>query len=138
QGRIAKYPELAAGGKLAAVIVEPMEALDHIDCLPRLAGPEQCRGKAHGMERHIVLAQKLDVTDVVREPPVLPTPNVGALRSPFLGDRDIGDRRVEPDVEDLSLEAFARHRHAPIEVAGDAAVPQVRREPALRQRGYEW
>ena len=46
-----------------------METLDHVDGLPWLAGPDQGCRKADGMERHVVLAEKLDVFDVVGVPP---------------------------------------------------------------------
>ena len=92
-------------------------------------------GKAHRVKRHVVLAQELDVADVIRlPPPVLPATRRVLFR-PLLRRRDIGDRRVEPDIEHLVLEA--RHRHAPAEIAGDAAIAQIRREPALRQRRHE-
>src|SRR5262249_10760283 len=51
---------------------------------------------------------------------------------------DVADRRVEPDVEDLVLEARFRDRHAPVEVAGDAAVAQAFLQPLVRNRADQW
>ncbi len=88
------------------------------------------------MEGDVVLAHELDVADIVGAgvgaPPPAPVARLAVLGvlGPFLGRGDVFDRRVEPDVEHLVLEARARqpaprHRHAPGQVAGDAPVDQA-------------
>ena len=84
------------------------------------------------MEGDVVLAHEFDIADVGRAlvgaPPALPV----AIRlgvGPFPGGGDVFDRRVEPDVEDLVLEARPRQAvagdgHAPGQVAGDPTVDQ--------------
>ncbi len=84
------------------------------------------------MEGDIVLAHEFDVADVmgalVGPPPAFPVLALGV--GPLAGGGDVFDGGVEPDVEDLVLEArpglpAAGHRHAPGQVAGDAAVDQA-------------
>src|SRR5262249_27237749 len=124
----------AASGKFTALVVEPMETLDHIHGLPGLARSDQGRRETDGMKRDVVLTEKLDVMDVVRLPPLTPVTSGGILLRPFLGCCDVGDRSIEPNIENLLLEAGPRHWYAPGEVAGNAAVTQVRADPAARQR----
>ena len=123
---------LLAGRELAAVPVQPVEGLQLIHRLPRLARADDGRGKRYGVEGDVVLAHELDVADIlgplVQTPPVAPAVS-GRIR-PFLGRADIFDGGVEPDVEDLVLHARTReavlgHRHAPGQVAGDAPVNQT-------------
>ena len=113
-----------------------MEALDDVHGLPRLARADQRRREAHGVERDVVLAEELHVADIVALPPARASRVRHQLR-PFLRRRDVADRRIEPDVEHLAFEARPRHRHAPGEIARDAAVAQVRGEPASRERRHE-
>ena len=90
------------------------------------------------MERHVVLGHELRVLDVVGVvPPAAPV----AARSgvgPLGGGADVADRGVEPHVPDLVLEARpADHRHAPVEVTGDAAILEPLGEPLAGDRQRE-
>jgi hypothetical protein len=115
-----------------------VESLDDVSGFPRFAGTDQGRGKADGMERNVILAEKLDVPNVIGfPPPSLPIPTRSFRVGPFLCRGDIADGGVEPDIEDLSLESRARHGDAPCEIARNAAVPEVAVQPASRQRCHE-
>ena len=123
-----------AGGKLAAVIVQVVERLDVIDQLPRLARPHDRGGEAERVEGHVVLAHELDIAHITRAPvgapPAFPVGFRQAIGiGPFSGAGDVFDGRVEPDIEDLAFHArpgliALLHRHAPIQVTGDAPVLQ--------------
>src|SRR5690606_13060991 len=92
---------------------------------------------------------ELDITHVagalVLTPPAGPRLVGQAVRvGPFRGRGDIFDRRVEPDIEDLSFHPRPRpwpalHRNSPVEVAGDAAVFETLAvfEPFPGNRGGE-
>ncbi len=135
--RIHEDAALAAGGEFSAVIVQPVEALDLVDQLPRLARAHDGDGKADGVERDIVLAHELDIADVggsLAIPPVLPRIGFAGGIGPFARRADIFDGRIEPDVEHLALELavadIVGHRHAPVEIARDAAIVAALR-PAI-------
>ena len=122
------------GGKLAAVIIEPVESLDAVHQLPRLARAHDGDGKADRVERHIVLAHEFVIADVFRVvPPRLPRIALAVRVGPFLCRADIFDGCVEPDVKHLALELavrdVVRHRHAPIDIARDAAILQSLFQP---------
>src|SRR5262249_34161689 len=70
-------------------------------------------------------------------PPVLPSPSRRIACRPGLGRGYVGDRRIEPDIEDLALKTTSRHRNTPREIARDATVAQFARQPAPSQRGDE-
>uniref|UniRef100_A0A0N4Z874 RNA polymerase beta subunit n=1 Tax=Parastrongyloides trichosuri TaxID=131310 RepID=A0A0N4Z874_PARTI len=80
-----------AGRELAAVPVQPVESLQLVHRLPRLARAQDGRGEADGVEGHIVLAHELDVAHgvfriggaLVQTPPRTPV-SAGLLR-PLLG-----------------------------------------------------
>src|SRR5207248_1114531 len=130
---IGEYSAPLARAEFAAVVIQPVKPLDHIHRFPWLAGPDQGRWKAHGVERYVILAEKLDVFDVLGVPPPLaPIPVV--CFGPFLRCRDVANGRVEPDIEHLPFKSGARHRYAPGEVARDAAISEFGGEPAFRQR----
>ena len=89
------------------------------------------------MERHVVLGEELHVAHVLAAlPPVAPIPPRRRL-APLDRGGDVADGGVEPDVEDLVLEACLGHRHAPFQVAGDAPVAQAFVEPLQRDRADE-
>ena len=154
QSLIHEHAAVHRGRELAAVPVQPVERLERIDHLPRLAGAQNRGREADRMEGDIVLAHEFDVPDVigarVQPPPALPAFGI-ALSSrrswsieQFARRGDIFDRRVEPDIEHLVLEAgtrlaVLRHRHAPFQVAGNAPVDQPFVEMLVgdgqRQRG---
>ncbi len=110
-------------------------ALDHAtfssDVSSHLQVPNGMDPPAHTAYRAIV--DRYYTPDVVGAfvgaPPVSPGPT-GRI-GPLLGRRDVFDRRVEPDVEDLALHARTRpavrphDRHAPFQVAGYAPVNQA-------------
>ena len=136
----------ARGRELAAVIVQVVEGLDVIHELPRLGRAKDGRGEGQRMEGHVVLAHELGIGHVacalIEPPPARPV--AAGLLGPFLRARDIFDRRVEPDVEDLAFHPrpgrpFELCRNAPAQIAGDAAVlqPLAVKEPFLRDRGRE-
>src|SRR5262245_62266895 len=114
-----------------------MEALDDVDCFPRLAAAQEGRRKADSVKRHIVLAEKLQVRHVLRLPP--PASPIAARRRairPFLRCGQVVDGYVEPDVEDFPFEPRSRHRYAPGKIARKASMEPVRGEPAPRQRSH--
>ena len=67
-----------ARGELAAVVREPVEALDLVGLRPRLARPDERDRERHRVERHVVLGHELRVLDVVGVVP--PAPPVAARR----------------------------------------------------------
>jgi uncharacterized small protein (DUF1192 family) len=70
--------------------------------IERLAGPDQGCGKADGVKRHVILAEELDVSDVVGlQPPAAPIATGWIGFGPLLGCRDVADRRIKPDVKHL-------------------------------------
>ena len=123
---------LLAGREFPAVPVQPVEGLQRVHRLPRLTRSQKSRREDHRVEGDVVLAHELDVADVIR--PLVRAPPVAPRRAgrigPFLGRADIFDGGVEPDIEDLALHPRTRsavgsdHRHAPFQVARDAAVDQ--------------
>src|SRR6056297_3584200 len=144
EGRIHEDASPLRGRELAAVVVEIIERLDVVDELPRLPRPDERRGEGKRVERHVVLAHELHISNItgplVGAPPTFPVTfgTFGGM-SPFGGGGDVFDGRVEPDVEDLTLHAgpglvALPDRNAPVEVAGDAAVLQALAvvEPFLR------
>ena len=137
QGLVGKDAPIAAGRELAALVIEPVESLDHVRALPGLVRADQRRREAHGVEWDVVLAEELDVADVIGLPP--PCSPVAARRGggPFLGGGDVTDRRVEPDIEDLVGESLSRNRDAPGQIARDAAIAQIGCQPAFRGRYHE-
>jgi hypothetical protein len=137
QSLICKDAALVTGRELATLVIQPVKTLDDVNRLPRLAGPEKRSGKADRVEWHVVLAEKLDVVDVIRLPPPF-APVAGLfLLCPFLRRREISDRRIEPDIEYLMLEALSRHQDAPGEITGDATVAKFGAEAAFRKRAHE-
>src|SRR6201999_1562000 len=119
---IHEHTAMFGRGKLAAIIVEPVEAFDLIDELPRLARTHDGDGETHRVERHVVLAHEFVIANVFRVvPPRLPDIALAVRVGPFLRRADIFDGRIEPDVEYLALELAVRdvirHRNAPIDVA---------------------
>src|SRR5262249_13329817 len=137
QGSVGKDATLRAGRELTALVGEPMKALDDIDRLPGFVRSNQRRGEADSMKRHVVLAEKLYVPDVVGLPPPASPITARAGSCPFLRRGDVADRRIEPDIKHLALETGTRHGNAPGEIACDAAIPQRRGQPALRSRHHE-
>ena len=90
------------------------------------------------MKRHVVLAKELQIFDVVRlPPPLLPVAVLRISVSPFLRRRDVFDRSVKLDVEDLAFKAFFRHWDAPSKVARDAALLDTLIEPLARYRRHQ-
>ncbi len=136
-----------AGGKLAAVIVQVVEALDIVDQLPRLAASHDGGGEGQGVEGDVVLAHELHIANIfcplVGPPPAFPCRIRISMRvGPFGGGGDVFDRCVEPDIEDLAFHALPWRAvelrgHAPGEVAGDAAIlqPVAVVQPFLRDGG---
>lgn len=142
---------LLGRGELPAVVRQPVEGLDVVDLLPRLAHA-QLGGREHdGVEGDVVLRHELRVADRVLAgvrlvPPGLP---VAVLRvcvsrgvRPLLRRPDVLDRRVEPDVEDLALRrqlrpGVGRDRDAPVQVTGDRPVVQALRQPLAGDGGGE-
>ncbi len=77
-----------------------------------------------------VSADKMDNIGVpVRIHPVL-LPVDPVLVRPLLGERDVADRRVHPDVDDQIL--VIRKPNAPLEISGDAPVIQLPVDPSHR------
>src|SRR5215470_16424357 len=112
-----------------------MEAFDDVRGLPGLAAAEQGGRKADRVKRNVVLAKELQVLHVwCLPPPISPISLRWESIGPLLGRGQVVDRRVEPDVENLALETRARHWHSPGEVACDAAIAQIRGQPASSQR----
>ena len=101
------------------------------------------------MKRHVILAHELGISHIlcalVGAPPALPIRIAFAIRiRPFLSTCNVFNRRVEPDVEHLALHArpilgAALHRHAPVQIARDAAILQTIAvmKPLLRDRGRQ-
>ncbi len=91
------------------------------------------------MEGDIILAHEFDIADVigtlVEAPPLLPVVGVAPVllsqvRKIFLGRADIFDRCIEPDIEDLVLEAgtwlaILGNGNTPLQIARDATVDQA-------------
>src|SRR6516164_5224362 len=90
------------------------------------------------MKWDVVLAEELDIARIFGVAPILSSPLCRIACRPGLGRGDVGDRRIEPDVEDLALKTASRHRNAPREIARDATVAQLARQPTPRQREDEW
>ena len=84
------------------------------------------RGEDDAMEDDIVLADKVYQLGIAVLPPLLP---IGAFE--LLGEADIADRSVEPDIEHFAFCVFDRHFDAPVEVAGDGTRLKTRINPRL-------
>ena len=127
-----KTPRLLRGGELAAVPVQPVEGLQHVDQLPRLARAQDGGGEADRVEGDVVLAHELDVADVVRAlvGRHQRSQSLARRRRPTPGWRRCirsarRTRRRRPCPRSRAAAGRPRsHRHAPGEVAGDAAVDQ--------------
>src|ERR1700738_4016620 len=99
QSRVREYPALPTGRELAAFESKPVEALDDIRELERKTRTENRRGKAYGVEGHVVLGEKLHVVHVIAAlPPGAPVAFRRRL-APLDRRRDIGDGRLETDIE---------------------------------------
>ena len=88
------------------------------------------------MKDDVVLADEVDEAGVLALPVALPRLGLAHLRGPLAGRRDVADRRVAPDVEDLALGVDAGlrrdvrgHRHAPRQIAGHRAVAEAAGHP---------
>ena len=89
--------------------------------------PEEAGGEDHRVEGDVVLADELEELHVLRAPSTSSSSRGRVLR----GDGDVADGRVEPDVEDLVLEALLGHGDAPLQVAGDCALLEAVADPGL-------
>ena len=128
-------PATEGGRELPAIVVQVVERLDVVHELPGLARSNDRRRKAERVEGHVVLAHELDIADIVRAlvsaPPSFPLSVLGpAPVRPLLGARNVLDRRIEPDIEDLAFHAgpgfvATHYRDAPVEIAGDAPILQT-------------
>ncbi len=87
------------------------------------------------MEGNVVFADEIIAFCLfVLIPEIVPSLVVpGYFFSPLLRRRKVADDGLEPHVESLLLEALDRHRHAPLDIAGDGAVAQSLFEIPLRQ-----
>ena len=81
------------------------------------------------MERDVVLAHELIELDIslLVLPPLFPEVSVGRR------DRDIADRCIEPDIEDLVCELVDGDFGAPLEIASDAPAEQALLEHRPRE-----
>ena len=137
EGGVGEDAVAGAGRELAAFEGQPVEPLDGVHELERQARSQQRRREAHGVEGHVVLGEELHVGHVLAAlPPVAPIAPRRRL-APLDRGGDVADGGVEPDIEDLVLEACLGHRHAPFQVAGDATVAQAFVEPFQRDRADE-
>ena len=87
------------------------------------------------VEGDVVLRHELRVAHVAGlEPPRFPVARRGIEIGPLLRHAEVFDRRVEPDLEDLVLEAGPIDRHAPMKIASDAPVLQPFIQPLQADR----
>jgi hypothetical protein len=93
-------------------------------------GPQQDRRPPDGMEPDVVLADEVAVPGRRSLPPAPPGVGVAAQGRPLQRRGQVADDRVEPHVQAAVLEAGQRHRHAPVEVAGDRPWAQAGAQPA--------
>lgn len=93
-----------------------------------LISRQQSSRKHDGVEGHIVLGHELIQADIeaVGLPPFLVV--LGVL----LGNTEVAEGRVEPDVEHLVPIAVQRHGNAPFQVSRDAPRFQAVSQPGLR------
>ena len=83
---------------------------------PGLLRTNHGRWEDHSVERDVVLAHELVELDILLVlPPLLPLVGVGGC------NRDVTNRGIEPDIEDLLSEFLDRDRRAPLKVASDAS-----------------
>ena len=76
------------------------------------------------MEWDIVLSDELEKLCILRiPPPVFPVFNLVSCY------RDVSDRSIEPDIEDLVLIAWLVDRDSPLQIAGDASLLKPVAEP---------
>ena len=75
------------------------------------------------MENDVVLSDEMDKFHIVAAfPPFFPLVFVEtSLCEEFFRESDVSDRRVKPDVENLSFSSFDRNGNAPRNIAGDAS-----------------
>src|SRR5215831_7340962 len=94
------------------------------------------------MKWDVILAHKLEVTNVagafIFAPPSLPV--TARSISPFLCRADILDRRIKPDVENLSFKtgtdlALVSHWNSPTQIPGNTAIIESFIQPLARDRG---
>ncbi|MCD2513362.1 hypothetical protein LQ562_12630 [Acidovorax sp. D4N7] len=129
-GVVGEDTALFAGGELAALVGQPAVALDGVCHGPGLARAQHHRRPEDAVEGHVVLGHELHQADFFRPlPPLPPGLRIALLSRPILGHGDIGDGRIEPDIEDLALPALERDRDAPLQVPRDAARMQPGIEP---------
>ena len=126
-------PATARGGELATIVVQVIKGFNVIDKLPRLLAAQDGCWETKCMKGDVILAHELRVGDVVGTfvgaPPAFPITAFSGV-DPFLAARDVFDGCVKPDIENLAFHAgpiliALLDGHAPIEVAGDAAVLQA-------------
>ena len=80
--------------------------------------------KEDGMKRDVIFADEIDEFGLWIKPIIFPSFGFTYFFGPFARCRDIADRRVEPDVENLALGLWKRNRNAPIGIAGNGARAQ--------------
>ena len=78
------------------------------------------------MKGYVVLAYELEELDLFGIPPPC-LPLIGEGR----GNRNISDRRIEPNVEHLVFVALLWDRNAPFEVPGDSALAKAVSDPCF-------
>src|SRR5690606_2152347 len=81
--------------------------------------PHEHSGEEDRMEWNVVFADKMDQLTLWVEPIFFPFLRGADLFRPFLGSRNIADRRIKPDVKDFIR--IAGNWNAPIRVASDGA-----------------
>ncbi len=113
-------------GELPPFVVEVFARRHVLQEGPPLPGPEERRGKDDGVEGNVVLPDELKELDVIGiSPPRFPV--VPETR----GNRNVADRCVEPDVEDLLLVLLEGNRNPPLQVPGDGAFLEPVADPRL-------
>ena len=132
-----KMPRARTRGEFSLAPGQPRKSLDAVHQTDIGARSQDRRGKCQRVECDIVLAEKLHEPRSRSGSPPVPPVSSGRGRRPFLGQRHIRNRRVEPDVEHLAIPAGLRHRHTPCEIACDAAIPQALVEQPPRQRQHQ-
>lgn len=104
-------------GELATFVVEVFGGGDVMDEVPFLLGGDEAGGEYDGMERYIIFTHELIKLDIIV---LIKPPSFVVLLEQVGSNRNIADRSIEPNVENLILEFFNRHAHTPLQVTSDA------------------
>ena len=91
---------------------------------------EHCR-EDNTMENDIVLSDEMDQSCLLILPPLLPASQLRTSITKFLGIADVTNGSIKPNIKNLTVRTFYRHRNTPIKVTRHSTRTKSAIEPTL-------